>query len=115
MTSWSWRAATSASRSVPVGWSSRVISTFAPKASQAVTDPFVVGGDDHLVDTLRPPRALPDVFDHGSTGDRRERLAREPGRAVASGKDGENRHGAILPESDPSEEGVFRSAASIGA
>ena len=40
------RAATSATRSVPVGWSARVIMTSPPKSVTACGDPRVVGRDD---------------------------------------------------------------------
>ena len=46
-------AATSATRSVPVGWSARVIMAFAAEVGDGVGDPRVVGRDDDAMERLR--------------------------------------------------------------
>jgi hypothetical protein len=52
-------------------------------------DALVVGGHDHRRNRRRRGGAPVDVLDHRPAADLRERLAREPGRLVARGNDGD--------------------------
>jgi hypothetical protein len=72
--------------------SSRVVQGEAmPEAERLhrIAHPDVIGGDDNGVDCRRGFSAAVHVFDHGPAGDLDERLAREPGRLVSRGNDGD--------------------------
>ena len=69
------------------------IMTSTPSTRHGGADALVVGRDDHARDAARAARPLGDVADHRPPGDRRERLPRQPGRAIARGNDGDGHRG----------------------
>ena len=75
MQSASRRRATSATRSVPLAWSRRVISTRPPKLATAGGDARIVGGDDDRIDAAGLAGALVDVLDEVLAGLAQQRLA----------------------------------------
>ena len=69
------RAATSATRSVPVGVIGTGQCDLAAEATDGVGDPRVVGGDDDPVEPFRLPGRLDDVLDQGPPGIGKEGFA----------------------------------------
>ena len=88
-----WRSpAASARRSLPEGWSSRVMRARPPKDGDAIADAPIIGGHPDPVQILHLQGLLIGPLDQGLAQDQRQGFARKAGGAEAGGDDGDLFH-----------------------